>query len=465
MNPDQRDAVADTARYLREVRPIDPEEIYEYVEGNAHPAVVRQVLRERAVELGLVERDDGTFVPVEEGPVSVAFGGVRKLPDERAWALEDLLIDSYGPGWDEGETGATLREDIRRLKEDYFRGNSVEYDRDTALGYAIYHLPDNYAVGAYVFAELAQGGLLPKQLRVLDVGAGVGGPALGLHDLLPDDTLVEYDAVEPSAAADVFESLLSDTRAGFQATVHRALAEDFEPEGEYDVILFANVLSELEDPEAVMDRYLDALAPDGTFLGVAPADKNTAIGLRELERAFDDEYTVWGPTVRLWPGKDPSDRGWSFDVKPDLEPPGFQKRLDESGGATGEFVNTDVQFAWFALREDEKTRVQVRGDRSRIVPFAESEEHVTDRLNVLALKLSHDLSEREGANPVFKVSDGSESVGHFAVLTRESALNRALLDAEYGDPLYVENVLLLWNDDQGAYNLVVDGETVVDAIQ
>ena len=36
-------------------------------------------------------------------------------------------------------------------------------------------------------AELARHGLLPRQLRVLDVGAGVGGPALGLADLLPDD--------------------------------------------------------------------------------------------------------------------------------------------------------------------------------------------------------------------------------------------------------------------------------------
>ena len=28
--------------------------------------------------------------------------------------------------------------------------------------------------------------------------------------------------------------------------------------------------------------------------------------------------------------------------------------------------------------------------------------------------------------------------------------------------LALENVLVLWNDDEGAYNLVVDGEAVVD---
>ena len=47
------DAILENARYLRNVRPVDPEEIYEYVEGRPHPAVVRQTLREHAFELGL----------------------------------------------------------------------------------------------------------------------------------------------------------------------------------------------------------------------------------------------------------------------------------------------------------------------------------------------------------------------------------------------------------------------------
>jgi hypothetical protein len=41
-------------------------------------------------------------------------------------------------------------------------------------------------------------------------------------------------------------------------------------------------------------------------------------------------------------------------------------------------------------------------------------------------------------------------------------LNRALLEAEYGDLLHFENVLVLWNDDEAAYNLVVGAETAVD---
>src|SRR5699024_10492873 len=66
MNDAQREAIRANASYLREVRPVDPEEIFEYVEGQPHPAVVREELREMAIDLGLRERDDGTFVPVSD---------------------------------------------------------------------------------------------------------------------------------------------------------------------------------------------------------------------------------------------------------------------------------------------------------------------------------------------------------------------------------------------------------------
>ena len=41
---------------------------------------------------------------------------------------------------------------------------------------------------------------------------------------------------------------------------------------------------------------------------------------------------------------------------------------------------------------------------------------------------------------------------------------RARVLADYGDVLAFENVLCLWNDDEEAYNLVVNGESVVDRV-
>ncbi|WP_136717840.1 small ribosomal subunit Rsm22 family protein [Halorientalis salina] len=468
MNETRREQIRSNAKYLREVRPIDPEEIHEYVEGQPHPAAITQVLREDAYELGLVERADGAFEPVAEEPVTGPFDGVEAFPADYSMAIEELLVAEYGAGWPDGESGDAIRERVRDLKTDYLWGNDVEYDHETALAYALYHLPDYYAAVQYVLSVLAADGLLGRKLRVLDVGAGVGGPALGLYDLLPEDALVEYTAVEPSSAVDVLTAMLDETGRNFHATVHETTAEAFEPTGAYDLVLFSNVLSELDDPAAVVERYAESVADDGSLVGLAPADRNTATNLREVERDVENGLSVYAPTVRLWPGERPTDEGWSFDVAPDIEVPPFQRRLDEEASdpdhEPGEFENVDVQYAYTILRPDGTQRIDFRPDVSRYAKMADMDDHVSNRIDVAAIKLSHDLTDDDDANPLFKIGDGSEGVAHYAVLTRGTALNDALETAAYGDLLLVENVLALWNDDEGAYNLVVDDETVVDRV-
>nr|WP_221625621.1 class I SAM-dependent methyltransferase [Halobellus ruber] len=467
---------------MRQVRPIDPEELVDYVGGSPHPAVVREVLREESFDLGLRERADGTFVPVDDEPAPQPSWEPDSFPESYAFAVEDLLVERHGANWHRGESGDRLRETITRLKADYYRRNDVEYDAETALAYATYHLPNYYAAIGYVLDDLAEGGRVPRTLRVLDVGAGVGGPALGLHDYLPDDAVVDYHAVEPSAAADVLDRLLGETGRNFRPTTHRETAESFDPEtvtdgeGGFDLVLFANVLSELDDPEAVAARYLDSVAADGSFVALAPADRNTSIGLREVERALatpDAGVAVYAPTLRLWPGAAPTDRGWSFDRRPDVAAPAFQRRLDEGGDpdpetdrtpGDGTFTNETVKFSYTILRPDGERRTPVRANPDRHAKMAEMERHVTNRIDLLAVKLSRDLTDDADANPLFRVGDGSQAVDHYAVSTADDPLNRALLEADYGDVLGFENALCLWNDDEGAYNLVVDRETVVERV-
>ncbi|MGQ4555901.1 small ribosomal subunit Rsm22 family protein [Halobellus sp. GM3] len=515
-----RAAVRANAKYLRNVRPIDPEEIHEYIEGTPHPGVVREVLREEAFDLGLRERADGTFVPASDDPVAPPGWAPESFPEAYAFALEDLLVERWGANWHRGESGDRLRGAIRRLKEDYYRGNPVEYDEVAALGYAIYHLPDYYAAVGYVLDDLAARGRLPRTLRVLDVGAGAGGPALGLYEYLPDDAVVDYHAIEPSASADVLERMLAETDRNFRATIHRETAEAFDPDsivsgggaendvetpsggetgsdgrsGGIDLVLFANVLSELDDPESVAARYLESVDDGGSFVALAPADRNTSIGLRRVERALappESDVSVYAPTLRLWSGEAPSDRGWSFERRRDVAAPSSQRRLDESGAADpgpasggdadsgrtpgsdagsgrtpgdGTFRNETVQFSYAILRPDGARRADVCADPDRHAKMAEMERHVTNRIDLLAVKLSRDLTDGADANPLFKIGDGSEAVEHYAVSTARDPLNEDLLAADYGGVLAFENVLALWNGDEGAYNLVVDDETLVEFV-
>ncbi|AUX10477.1 methyltransferase family protein [Halalkaliarchaeum desulfuricum] len=498
-----RTAVVNNAKYLRNVRPIDPDELVDYLEESAHPGVVRRILREEAFDLGLFERPDGTFVPVADEPVHPRGWEPESFPEPYAFAFEELLVEQYGPDWHTGATGDRLRTTIDRLKADYFHGNDVTYDEDAAFGYAIYHLPDYYAVMGYVLEELAEPGHLPRRLRVLDVGAGTGGPALGLCDYLfgrpdadppnsPEATsapesatdssdatgpIVDYHAVEPSANADVLEALLEETDRNFRTEIHRERIEAVDPaslvsgDGSkgWDLVVFGNVLSELEEPQREVERGLDALAESGSLVALAPADLETSTGLRAVERALArdrEDVTVYAPELRLWPGAEPSDRGWSFAVAPDLEVPSFQRLLDEAAprgpeDEPGRYVNVDVQYSYSILRRDGRRRFPIRANTNRHARMAESDRHVTRRIDLLAVKLSENLADGD-ANPLFRIGDGSQQFDHYAVLTRESGLNRALREAPYGAVLEFQNALLLWNDDEGAYNLVVDGETTVD---
>jgi len=216
-----REAIRSNAKYLRNVRPLDPEEISEYVEGGPHPAVVRQVLREEAVDLGIVERDDGTFVPVEEGSIDPPRLPITEFPEEHASRLEELLTDAYGPDWHEGDSGDDLREAIRELKEAYHQGWSVTYDGETAaLAYAIYHLPDYYAAIQYVLAELAEVGLLGRQVGDDEAVDVLDGAAVGVGD--PEHVL------EASVAAVGVISVPDDARVYLAGEFRAAFCDDLD---------------------------------------------------------------------------------------------------------------------------------------------------------------------------------------------------------------------------------------------
>jgi hypothetical protein len=121
-----------------------------------------------------------------------------------------------------------------------------------------------------------------------------------------------------------------------------------------------------------------------------------------------------------------------------------------------------VQFAYAVLRPDGVRRSDLTANPKRHAKMADLDRHVTERIDLLAVKLSRDLTDAPDANPLFKLGDGSEETGVFGVLTKRTSLNGTLVTAPYGAVLRLEQALALWNDDEDAYNLVVDDATIVD---
>ncbi|MFP4590717.1 MAG: methyltransferase domain-containing protein [Halobacteriales archaeon] len=458
--------VLDAARYLREVRPLDPAELRAYVESRPTSDEVRAILRSHAWELRLVETPDGTFEPVRSPPVTTPPSPPERLPTGLTEVILEWLREAFGPDWATGRSGERLRSRVRALKAAYLRAGTTHYeDESDAAAYLLYHLPRSYAATATVLGEVIAGAGLPRTLRVLDVGAGVGAHLAAITDVLPDDALVRYEAVEPTPSAAVLDHLAGAYR-GRNVHVHlqdRPI-EAVDLDGRYDLVLLGNVLSELEVPTAVAGRTFEAVASDGTWVAIAPADPRTSTQLYDVARSLEPPATVYAPDLRLWEGRRPTDEHWAFIEGPRLEVPPFQRRLGAAVPADerGAFRNVAVRFSYAVLRRDGVRRFDVRGDPRRHVPLATAAEAVGSRVNLLAVKLTRDLA--DGENALFRLGDGSQSAPWFASLVRPTPTNRALLEAPHGAVLAFERALVLWNADEGAYNAVVDDDVRVTRV-
>ncbi|MFB6254317.1 MAG: methyltransferase domain-containing protein [Halobacteriaceae archaeon] len=461
MSHEIRNSIRDTARYLKHVRPIDPDELQTYVQGHPHPGVIREHLRDMAFDLDLIETDDGSFVPIENTTIETSELSEVSLPETYTKIIEELLIEEFGSQWDSGETRDDIRTVISRLKDRYYQQHPVEYDYEVALGYTIYHFPVYYAAGQYLMEQLVHEELIDTKIRLLDIGAGVGAPALGFHDYLPDNILVEYHAIEPSSANTILERFLETTNRNFHWEIHETTAEEFAIDQTYSVVLFGNVLIELSNPTNTVERYAEMLTEDGTMVLMSPADKQTSMHLRDVEREIADNRNVLNihsPMVRLWSDEYPTDRGWSFVRQPEIDTPSFQQRIADNST----FIHTSVQYSYSFLRNDGRRKYDITLSTKHYAKMAEMDQHVTNRVDIVGCKLSPDLSENN--NPLYKISDGSEHRDHYAVLVQETSLNEPLRVANYGSLLEFNNTLVLWNDDEQAYNLVVDEDTIVELI-
>lgn len=455
--------VIDAARYLRSVRPIDPVALVDYTTVDTSEARVRSILRAHAPALALIERRDGRFVPVPDGAVRATPGPLERLPPAVDRFLDDRLETRLGPDWATGDGGDRLRERVRDLKARYLAGGPVEYDALDADAYLAYHFPRSYAATWYTLAEVIDAGLLPRSLRVLDVGAGVGAHLAAIDAVTPEDALVEYVAVEPSPLAEHLEAVSASlVGRNTHVTIHRTPVESADVGRDVDVALLGNVLSELSEPVAVARRVLERVAADGSWVAIAPADPRTSRQLRAVERALEPAAGVFSPTIRLWPDRRPTDACWSFVERPPLATPRVQERLRAGRDDGDAFVNASVRYSYSIMRPDGVRRFDVTGREARELPLGRARGAIGERVAALVVKLSGDLA--AAGNPVYRVGDGSQTEPCFATHVAPTGRTEALETAPYGAVLRLARALVLWNDDEGAINLVVDDETAVDQI-
>ena len=131
---------------------------------------------------------------------------------------------------------------------------------------------------------------------VLDTGCGQGA----LLRRLPSDAYSRYVGIDLSPSAISVAREQQNERSTFLA----ADCEEYSPEGQFDVMVFNEVLCCLSDPLRIVKRYVHSLNPGGLILvSLCTAARGSATVLWRLKQAYatvDEVRLVHGVRKVTW---------------------------------------------------------------------------------------------------------------------------------------------------------------------
>jgi SAM-dependent methyltransferase len=415
----------------------------------------------------------------EEEKRLAAFFAARALPPALEQGIEQYITKKTGKNWHDPAILERLRRAIVAQKDDYWKPvekRSLQYTKAySVLGYLAYHFPVYFMQTEYLLAMLARDGLLKKSMTILDIGTGPGVVPFAIADFWSrlDGAKADVYSVERSEEHIEAFLYLRDlfVPKGGKVSVKPPVKADItasEPAKtpqKVDLIVFSNVLNELSDknPEQRADivmHYAERLAADGTILIIEPAEEAVSTQLRVLSLALKKHgLTIHSPCSYIWGTNCTPDRCWSFVTAPVIR----TTKMMETLAACDEpfrYVNTDIKYSYVVLRKDGKTRESYRVPYgSRVLRISQIRRHVEKRINLIAAKMSQNLGDAN--NLIFRLCDGTADTLVFAVIPsfHITPENEAIVSAPYGAILELKGVLVRYNKEHDAYNVLVSRNT------
>ncbi len=235
---------------------------------------------------------------------------------------------------------------------------------DLAARAVFFSVCDSPKLAVPIF-ELAGRAALPATgpVRILDLGAGCGGTALGALDALSAGGVLRRGGLRAEIlAVDRDREALSVARAALSAAPWRelsaveTLAADARRPGwcerRFDLALAGGLVNELaeDDAASVLRRAMASLSPGGAVVIVEPALRETSRALHRLrDAAIAEGHSVFAPCTRdRAPCPALADaRDWCHEDRPIRLPP----RTRQLAGATG-LRQHGAKFSYLVLRRE-----------------------------------------------------------------------------------------------------------------
>ncbi len=421
--------------------------------------------------------DNPRYIPTAEEITRLnTFLKISSVPELEKQTIK-YIEKVTGKSWNDETVLEKIRNAIITQKESYWKEGvqkSVSYKGGySVLGYMAYQMPGYVLEFSEFFASMITSGLIRKHVKILDIGAGPGTVSIGvarvlscLEGMTAEITSLEYYETHIEAYQAIVPEFLKN--AGGKVTAEKPLTQDITkeiPEEEFDLIVCSNVINELSglDPEKKAELVMALskhLVFDGNLVLLEPADLANSTMLRDLSRDVKKQgLTLYAPCNDLRGMYCTVSPCWSFRSYADIKPTDLMFAL---GGEEEKFrfVNTDVKFSYAILRIDghRKCGYRIPADAKR-ARLSQLKKHLERRIHITVSVMSTEIGDAK--NYLFLVCDGTGTTPTYLALPAFHRIpeHEALLTASYGSVVAVDSVMVRFNKQQNAYNLLMGHES------
>jgi hypothetical protein len=420
------------------------------------------------------------FIPTDaDRERQESFFASPKVPERFQQLFEDYVAKKTGKDWDDPVVLERIRNAILAQKSTYWDerpDRTISYRKGyQVLAYLTYHLPVSMVQCEHILWQLASDGLFKTRMTILDVGTGPGTVPLAVIDLLDrlEDCRAEIHTVEQSEEnLEAFRAIVPPAaKMEGKVRVMPPIQTDLlsispsDLPKNIDLMVFSSVLNELRtlsvsERADLVSGLMENLAEDGTLLIIEPADLVNSTTLRETALALVGHgLGIYSPCSFLWGTRCRAERCWSFEQKGNMQPTRLMVRVSE-GREAYRYLNTDIKYSYAIIRKDRSSRRPYRVPRgAKFARFSDLHRHRDREINVVGVLVSGNLGDKDGG--FFKLCDGTPAKPVYAAVNPHlpEEIRDALQGVPYGDIVELFGVVVRYNKDHDAYNLVVTRNT------
>lgn len=406
-----------------------------------------------------------------------------KVSEQLQHIIEQYISKKTGKNWDDAVIVDRIRKAIVSQKNNYWKEGpkrKISYEKGYDIfAYLAYHFPVYFIQFQYILYELLQLRILKSNIKILDIGTGIGTIPLAVTDFykklgeykadiytieLYDENIEVFNSIVPSYASDLV-TIHEPIKANIHNTNFTHLPKNI------DLIIFSNVLNEmnyldLESKSEIVEKFVQFLANDGSIIIIEPADKVNSIDMRRLSILLKKRgLNIYSPCSFIRKIGCTLQNCWSFEQKSCIDAPILMQKLADCREFY-RYINTDIKYSYVVLRKDKQIKYCYHvPKKSKFAILSKIHVHKGKRINVVGALMSQDLGDTKYS--VYRLCDGTSKKAVYAILPIHNINDNNILlkQTKYGEIIEIYNVLVHYNKEKDGYNLLLSRNSIVRNIE